>query len=193
MVFKLIQDSAYCSQVATRCTVLVVPYQGAAQVVQIMDHQMYPDRFTQLLAGGMETQRLHGVAVQTRHRTGFVGHAEVDEFDLGRLLVFAEQLDINIGQVCGRAVPDRPAQVRPETRQPLHPEQGQAAQGQQFGRLGLGAEDGDVLAHRILDLVIARQGGAWREAELAHSAAFGRAVFQAFFHHHLGRHGGNFV
>ncbi len=80
---------------------------------------------------------------------GLVVHVVVDQGHFGRFGVIAEQLQVDIRQPGGRAVPHGAAQVGPERRQPLHPGQGQPAQRSQFLRLGVGAEQRDVLAHRI--------------------------------------------
>jgi hypothetical protein len=68
--------------------------------------------------------------------------------------------------------------VRPELRQPLHPGEREPAQRGQFRGLGVGAEDVDVLAHRILQRLVVRQGGPRAQPELLDGTALGRPVFQ---------------
>ena len=89
-------------------------------------------------------------------------------------------------------MPDRAGQMRPEGGHALHPHQRQLAQGGQLGGLGVGAEQRDVLAHRVLHLVVVWQGRARRQGQLFECAALGGAVFQPFFDHEHGGRGGNF-
>ena len=76
--------------------------------------------------------------------------------NFGGLAVITEQLQVNIGEPRGCAMPDSTCEMWTKGRQPLHPLERQAPQRQQLTRLGVGAKQCDVLAHRILDLVIVR-------------------------------------
>ena len=141
----------------------------------------------------MKAQRLHRLLVQTRHGSRFVAHAQINQCNLGRLFIVAEQLQIDIGQAGCRPVPDGAAQMRPESLEPLHPVKGQAAKGTQLTRLGVGTEQCDVLTHRILDGQVIGQGRALRQAQLTDSPSLGRAVLQPFLDYQPRRGGGNFL
>jgi len=71
--------------------------------------------------------------------------------DFGRFRVVAKQLQMNIGLPCGRAVPDRSADVRAKGCKTFHPHQCQTAQGREFPGLGIAMEQGKVSAHFFLD------------------------------------------
>ena len=73
--------------------------------------------------------------------------------------------------------------MRPKHGQTIHPVQRQLAQGGQLLGLGVGAEDGNVVSHRLLKQIIGGQGGAAMHAQLFGRALFGRAIFKPFFHH----------
>ena len=116
----------------------------------------------------------------------------VDQGNLCRLGVIAEQLDIDIRQARGRAVPYRARQVRPKLGHAHHPHQRELAQGAQLARLGIGTKNIEVFAHRVFHLVVVRQRGAGGQAHFAHGAALGRAPLESLFHNDAGRGGGNF-
>jgi hypothetical protein len=89
-------------------------------------------------------------------------------------------------------VPDGAAQVRAESLESIHPQQGQFPQRAQFGGLGVGTKNGDVFAYRSLQDVVVGQGRARRQAELAQGTALGRAVILAFVDHQARSHGSDF-
>jgi hypothetical protein len=117
----------------------------------------------------------------------------VDQRDLGGLGVVAEQLDVDIGQPRRGAVPDRAADVGAELPQALHPFQRQQPQLPQFARLGVGAEQLDVVAHLGFDLVVVGQRGARAQPHLAQGATFRGPVFEPLLDHEPGRDGGDFA
>lgn len=172
---------------------LAVTQQGAAQGVQVIHEQMDPHRLTQFPHRRMKTQGLDWLLVQASHRARFIVHPQVDQRDFGRFLVLAEQLQIDVGPPGRRAVPDRAAQVRLEALEALHPLQGQAPQGTQLGRLGIGAKQRDVLAHRVLHTIVVGQGRALWQAQQLQGTTLGRAVLQPLFHHQTRRGHGNFI
>ena len=86
---------------------------------------------------------------------------------------------MEVGQLGRRAAPDGAGQVRAEVGQSRHPHGGQFAQCAQLGRLRVGMEDRDVLAHGILHLVVPRQRGAW-STEVAGGALLGGPPVHAF-------------
>jgi hypothetical protein len=76
--------------------------------------------------------------------------------DFGRLGVVAVEVQHHGRQPGGRAAPGGARQVRAEFGQALHPDS-RFAQRAQFGRLGVGAEELDVFAHRVFELLVAGQ------------------------------------
>ena len=59
----------------------------------------------------------------------------------------------------------------------------QFAQKAQLGRLLVGAEDGQVVAHGVLHGLVGGQRRAGAAAQLSRGLALGRGVVQAFLHH----------
>ena len=173
-------------QVAPGGTAPGIGPKGAAQVVVVVDHEVDADALGQVVAAGGKAQGLDLAALEAGDGAGLVVDPLVDEGDLGGLGVVTEQLEIDVRQPGGGAVPDRPAHVGPEFGQALHPGGGQAAQGGQLAGLGVGAEHLDVFAHRILQQVVRRERGARSQAQLAGGAALGRPPLQALLHHQAG-------
>ena len=90
-------------------------------------------------------------------------------------------------------MPDGAAHMGPEGGHALHPLEREQAQCMQFLGLRVGAEELDVLAHLGLDLVVVRQRGARRKAQVAQGPALGRAVFQPLLDDEAGSSSGNFT
>ena len=149
----------------------------------VVNHQVHADGFAQLGRGGAEAERLDRGAVEAGDALRVVGNAVVDQRDLGRFGVVAEQLQIDVGQARGGAVPHRAGDVRAKFGQPLHPNQRQAAQRGQLGRLRVAVKQLDVGAHLGLHQIVVWQGGARRRAQAFLRAALGRTVVQPFFDH----------
>ena len=163
----------------------------AAQVIVVVDHEVDADHLGQFVAAGRQAQGLDLAAGEAGDGARLVVDAPVDQGDLGGLGVIAKQLQVDIGQAGGSAMPDRAAQVGAEFGQALHPGGGQAAQGGQLAGLGVGAEHLDVFAHRILQQVVRRERGARSQAQLAGGAALGRPPLQALLHHQASGGGGD--
>ena len=187
-----LEQAAHRTEVATRNAAFRVGAQGAAQVVKVVDKQMHANHLIELRRLAAQAQRLHGFAMKARDGARLVVHMVIDQRDLCRFGVIAEQLQVNVRQARGRAVPHRARQVGPKGRHALHPDQGQLPQGLELARLGVGAKERNVLAHRILHLVVIRQRCAGGQAHLAQRPALGRTPLQPFLHHQPGGGLGNF-
>ena len=185
------QQALQRRHIPTGAAPLPIRHQGAAQGLPIVDAQMNADVFAQITAKAVQAQHIHRLAMQPRLRLHLVAQVLVDEGDLGRFGVVAEQRQIDVRQPGGPAVPDRSAQVRAEFGQPLHPDQGMFAQRPQLLGLRVGAKDLDVFPDLSLDLFVARQGGAPRQTQRLERAVLGRAKTQAFFDHQAGGRGCN--
>ena len=136
-------------------------------------------------------QGFDGFAAHAAHGLRLVADPHVDQGQFGRLAVVTEQVDHDVGAARRTAAPDRRRQVRPEGSHAFHPAHGQRPQGGQFLALGIGAEHGDVLEHRIFDFFVVGQGGTGRQAQDVHGLPLGRAIFKPIFDHQSGRAGGN--
>jgi UDP-N-acetylmuramate: L-alanyl-gamma-D-glutamyl-meso-diaminopimelate ligase len=169
-----------------------VGFQGAAQVIKVVDHQVHAHMHRQCRQGHVHTERIHRVALKTGDRTHLKARTGINQRNLGRFGVITKELDINVGVAGGRATPDGATQVRAKALQALHPAQRQLAQSAQFGGLAIGAKKGDVLLHRQLHLLVIGQRGAGGQSQLLAGTALGRAVFQALFDHQAGGGGGYF-
>ena len=141
----------------------------------------------------MHAQGLDLLAVEAGHHARLVVHVMIDQRYLRRFGIIAEQLDVNIRQPRRRSVPHGTAHMGPEDGHPLHPFEREHAQCMQFLRLGVGAEEFDVLADLGLDLVVVRQRSARREAQVAQCPALCRAVLEPLLHDEAGCCGGDFA
>ena len=186
---NLLQQTRQGSGIATGPASPRIGLQGAAQIVQVIHQQVHPHLLAQGAAQGVHAQGIHHLAVQAGHRAGLEAHAAVNQRNLGRFGIITKQLQVNIRPARRRTVPDGATQVRAKLRQPLHPLQRQLPQGLQLGWLGLGTEDGDVLLHRPLQLLVVRQSGARRQTELFDRPPLGGAILQPLFDHHAGGRG----
>ena len=153
---------------------------------------MHAYLFIQTRTKRVHTKRLHRVAIKSIHGPRNIVHLVINQRYFSRFAVIAEQLNINIGQTGSGSMPHGSAQMGPKLGQALHPDHGQAPQGQQFDGLGITAKNFNVGHHGVLNLVVARQGGAHRKTKLLDSAAFGRTVFETLLHHQSGGDGGYF-
>ncbi len=140
----------------------------------------------------MHAQGIDRTALKPRYGADLKTHAHVDQRNLGRFGVIAEELDVNVRLTRGSTAPDRAAHMRPKTLKAMHPSQCQFAQDTQLQWLGVHAKKCDVFLDRKLDLLVVRQGRTARQPQLLDRVALGRAVFQALLHHHSGRSSGNF-
>jgi hypothetical protein len=154
-----------------------------------VDADFLPER----AAEGVHAQRLDLLAMEARDHAGLVVDMVVDQRNLGGLGVVAKKLDVDVGQAGRRAVPHGTADMGPERRHPLHPLKGQFAQRAQFGGLGVGAIERDVVANLGFDLVVVGQGGALGQPEIAQRAALRRPVLEPFLHHQARGGSGDFT
>lgn len=141
---------------------------------------MDSDHLAQFRRFAAQAQGLDRIAMETGHRARLIIHMMVNERNFCRFGIIAEQLQVNVGQAGGCAVPNGTAQMGAKRRHALHPDQGQLAQRAQFARLGVGAKESDVLAHSFLHLVVAGQRGAGGQAHFAQRAALGGAPLHPF-------------
>jgi UDP-N-acetylmuramate: L-alanyl-gamma-D-glutamyl-meso-diaminopimelate ligase len=167
-------------------------FQGATQIVEVVNHQVHAHVGRQSGHRHVHTERIHHLTLKPRDSTHIESHTHVDERNLGRFGVVAKQLNINIGMASGRAAPDRATQVRAKALKALEPCERQFAQGAQFDRLGVGAKNSNVLLHRRLNLFVVGQPRTRAQTQLLTGTALGWAIFKPLFHHQAGCHGSNF-
>lgn len=144
---------------------------------------MHTHFFVQISTKRMNTQGLHAVTVEARHCARHITDPFVDQRNFGRFAIVTKQLQVNVGQTCGRAKPHRPAQMGTKFLQTIHPDQRQTAQRQQLLRLGVGTEHRDVITHRILHQLVAWQRHPGRQTHGLDRTALGRAILQTLLHH----------
>lgn len=81
------QQLAHRSSSPTRGAALTIGFERAAQVVEVIHHQVYADLGVQLSAGRVDAQRLNSGAFGARYiafdGAGQVVHAVVDQGDFG--------------------------------------------------------------------------------------------------------------
>ncbi len=70
--------------------------------------------------------------------------------------------------------------------QPLHPVHRTAPQSAQFCWLGIRTKEADVVTHRVLEFILARQGGSGGQTQQLEGAPFGRPVIQPLLNHQPG-------
>ena len=173
-------------------TALGIGLQGPTQVVQVVNAQMHPNVLLQARAKAVQAQDIDFIAMHALHSLDLVAQVLVDERDLGRLGIVAEERQVDVRQARGPAMPDSPGQVRAKRLESTHPRQRVLAQGPQLVGLGVGTKQPDVLVHLGLDLVVARQGRAPGQTERLEGAVLGLPERQAFFHDQTGCGLGNF-
>ena len=181
------QQTLYRLPIPTRRAPLGVRFERATHVIAVVNEQMNAYLFVQARTKRMHTQGLNRLAMKPGDRARHIVHPMINQRNLRRLAVITKQLQVNIGQTRGGAMPYRASQMGPKLGHALHPDQRQTAQGQQFARLRLAAKKRDVIHHRLFNVVIAGQGGAPRQTHLFDRAPLGRAIFKSFFDHHAGR------
>lgn len=161
----------------------------------VKDAEEQRHRLAQLGAVRAYAQQVDVTTARSRSAAHVIVHALVDERDLGRFAVVAVQIEVDRRQAGGRAAPHRTPQVGPKLGQALHPLQRQPAQRQQLDGLGVGAEQGQVLAHLVFDLFIGGQRGLpyTVAAQCTQGLAFGAGIFHALFDHQARGGGGDFV
>ena len=90
----------------------VNPSQRAALLVQVPYHQVHRDRVVQGRAEAGRRQHLQRLFAGTHDRPGVEVHAEVEQFDLGRLGVVAVQVDVQRRTPGGGSPPRGAPEVR---------------------------------------------------------------------------------
>ena len=122
-------------------------------------------------AGRGQAQHVDRLAARPAAAADVVVDARVDQRDLGRLRVVAVQLEVHASTAASRcrARPRRSGAAGTPASRSIQTQR-HCAQRAQLGRLGVGAEQREVVAHLVFDLIVARAGR--RRAPRAAAAAW---------------------
>ena len=173
----------YRAQVAAQAPTTGIVFGCAAQVIQVIHHEVQSNVLAQFFAPCVNAQGVYLLTQKTFYASGAELDIEINQLNFRHFAVFAEQLQINIGPAGCDAGPYRATQKRLECLQPAHPTCGQQAQSVQFLGLLLRAKHRDVLLDRALQQSVVGQRTAPGQVQLRQRLAFGAAEVQPFFHH----------